>query len=610
MLLWAAVLGAAAGCGAPGSPSTTELEPAGAVVASNIRFEDYAGSETCTPCHREIAEQFARSPMHRMTRNAASIVAPPTGTLRLGDDVVTMHQVGERRFVVLESARLGTQTYRLTEVIGGRYREDYVGIRVSSVTNDRPIVEPATKVVLPVSWIIETEEWRYKGYSVQVSERPGMVAGPKWETTCLFCHNTVPYLATMYDELADFDVTYQGSVPSNLLPSHRRLEYTVDNDAGLGAELRAEIDRLGEEPPPASAELDTVLSRVVYATADRFRRDHLVELGIGCESCHGGTREHVETPSRLPSYQPVSPLVSVSARGEALSRAEAINHGCARCHSVLFSRYPHTWEGGRRRRNPGGSTINSGEARDFLLGGCAEEMACTACHDPHAADDRAHLDRLATPAGNTVCTGCHTTLATDAALRAHSHHDPAQAGSSCIGCHMPRKNVGLDYGLTRYHRIGSPNDRERVERDRPLECALCHLDRSVTELATTMEQWWGRPIDDRALVSLYGDDLSVPVLEATLARGLPHEQTVAIERLGYTGDRRHLPAVVDQLDHELPLTRYFARAALERLTGERAPLDMSRPGIELELAGRRWLEDRSPPSPSVTRSDAAGSEAR
>ena len=47
---------------------------------------------------------------------------------------------------------------------------------------------------------------------------------------------------------------------------------------------------------------------------------------------------------------------------------------------------------------------------------------------------------------------------------------------------MPQKNLGLGYNLTRYHRIGSPTEKARVEGDRPLECALCHADKTVEEL--------------------------------------------------------------------------------------------------------------------------------
>jgi predicted CXXCH cytochrome family protein len=240
---------------------------------------------------------------------------------------------------------------------------------------------------------------------------------------------------------------------------------------------------------------------------------------------------------------------------------------------------------------PGGSEINSGEGRDFLLGACSGAMTCTACHDPHAKDERAHLEELATPAGNRVCLGCHAEFASPAAVRAHAHHDPEGAGGACIACHMPKKNMSLDTGLTRYHRIGSPTDPIRVLADRPLECAVCHPSKQVGELARVMETWWNKSYDRDALRNLYGDTTSTPLL-ATLERGKPHEKAVALSVLSDAslaspavsssrdhaetpvhGDaedrRRHLaPLFARELDDEYPLVREFARVALLRSLDE------------------------------------------
>jgi predicted CXXCH cytochrome family protein len=242
-------------------------------------------------------------------------------------------------------------------------------------------------------------------------------------------------------------------------------------------------------------------------------------------------------------FAPRSPFLE--ARPEAareITRAEEVNRVCARCHQVLFSRYPFTWEGGERRHNPGGSSITSGEARDFLLGGCARRMSCVTCHDPHTSDRSTDLERLGTVAGNAICVRCHGQYAAPAALAGHAHHDPGGAGASCIACHMPRKNMGLGYALTRYHRIGLPDDPARVERDRPLECALCHPGKTVSELVGSMESWWGRRYDRVALAGLYGD-LDARPLEATLVRGKAHEQAVALATLGAAGVKTAIPGV-------------------------------------------------------------------
>jgi predicted CXXCH cytochrome family protein len=258
-----------------------------------------------------------------------------------------------------------------------------------------------------------------------------------------------------------------------------------------------------------------------------------------------------------------------------ISAVEWQNRACARCHQVLFSRYAQTWEGGSRRTpaQAGGSHISSGEARDFLLGGCARAMACTSCHDPHGEDSRERLQRLATPAGNGVCTGCHQALAAPNALRAHAHHDPVGAGGACVACHMPRKNMGLAYALTRYHRIGSPTDQMRIERDRPIECALCHADKTVGALLNDISRFWGKRYDTAAIVRLYGA-LDANVLIATIERGYAHEQATA---MGAAGEQRFLPAAAAVAraidDSGYPLVGYYGRAALAAIKGK--------PGIEI-----------------------------
>ena len=152
--------------------------------------------------------------------------------------------------------------------------------------------------------------------------------------------------------------------------------------------------------------------------------------------------------------------------------------------------------------------------------------------------------------------------------------------------------MGLDYALDRYHRIGSPDDPVRVERDRPLECALCHADKTVDALVQTMETWWGKRYDRAALRALYGDDLAVDVMRTTLARGKPHEQAVAIATLGTLRDATAVPLLVPMLAHEYPLVRYFAQRALQTITGDPVAIDVGAPATEVRAAAQAWLDHR------------------
>ena len=371
-----------------------------------------------------------------------------------------------------------------------------------------------------------------------VRERPRLSAGPVWNRTCLFCHNTVPLLSTLFGAFAGPHAPhYQGEVVDALLPRDRAEAIRTTDESGLLAAVAREVARLGGEPgasadaPALGRGLRGALRGAIDTTRSRFTGAKLLEVGIGCESCHGGSREHVGDPSVHPSLLPRAPYLALAAEA---SPAEVEDRACARCHQVLFSRYPWTWEGGRRSAMPGGSHISSGEARDLLLGGCRGALRCSACHDPHApasTADSARLATLETPRGNEVCLACHSALRLPAALRAHAHHDPTGAGGACIACHMPKKNMSLDGRLSRYHRIGSPTDPDRVLGDRPVECALCHADRTVEDLVHTMEAWWNKQYSREVLRASYGD-LGERALVATLRRGKSHEKAVALAVLG------------------------------------------------------------------------------
>jgi predicted CXXCH cytochrome family protein len=546
-------------------------------VRSNVTRDDYAGAAACAPCHADIAAEWDRSPMRRMTRSArgAEVRAPFDGTRwRFKDDEVVLEHRGGDRFVTIERPGGGTDasarvTYRVTRILGGRTREDYVGVDVRGGHEE---------VVLPVSFVFATGAFRHKGYSVMVHERGTLRAGPVWSRTCIFCHNTIPEMDRLLGAIAGRGAhAYQGEQVDGWLPPDRRAVVTVTDPGAFARAAGEEMARLGAVPATGSDAAQTA-RRAIDVVRAGFDGDDLIDEGIGCEACHGGAREHTRDPRVKPSFVPTAPWLDVELPPGS---AQAINRVCARCHQVLFSRYPFTWEGGRRDAMAGGASINSGEARDFLLGGCSAAMTCTSCHDPHGADDPDRMRALATRAGNARCTRCHGALADRERLRDHAHHDPDGAGGACIACHMPRKNMGLDLRLTRYHRIGSPTDPERVLGDRPLECALCHAGESVRRLVDAMEAWWPTRYPRQRLEELYGT-LDANVMRATLARGKAHEQAVAIGVLEEAGARDAAPLIARQLSNAYPLVRQWAAEALKALgvppaaaapSGPRVPWD-------------------------------------
>ncbi|MBV9948868.1 MAG: hypothetical protein JOZ69_18615, partial [Myxococcales bacterium] len=548
----------AAGCGSglfsrPDRQGRGERTPTSALGAramqSNVTRGDYVGSSACEPCHSDVVAAWSRSPMHRMTRDGqgADVKAPFDGRrFRFKEDAVVLGEERGERVMRIEPAGAPAATYRVTRVIGGRTREDFAGVSA----------EGGEELVLPVSFLLGSRTFRYKGYSVMVHERAALRAGPAWAKTCIFCHNTVPELDRLLGALAGTSAPpYQGETVDRWMPAERRAHLRVTDARAFASALRDEVVRIGGSDEAIDGAPAQAARRAIGAVRGAFDGRDLVEQGIGCEACHGGARAHLADPKVHPVFGPEAPWLEASLpRG---GRAGAINRVCARCHQVLFSRYPFTWEGGRRDAGAGGSHISSGEARDFLLGSCSEAMSCTTCHDPHGGSDRAALERLGAVAGNAVCGGCHAEGKDPERLRAHTHHDPRGAGAACLGCHMPRKNMGLDGKLTRYHRIGSPTDPSRVLGDRPLECALCHADRSVRQLASAMEAFWPVRYPRQRLEELYGS-LDANVVRATLDAGKPHEKAVAIATLGATGARDAAPLVARELQDEYPLVREWA----------------------------------------------------
>ena len=96
-----------------------------------------------------------------------------------------------------------------------------------------------------------------------------------------------------------------------------------------------------------------------------------------------------------------------------------------------------------------------------------------------------------------------------------------------------------------------------------------------------MQTWWGKRYDAGALRALYGDDLEVNAIQATLARGRPHEQAVAIALLGDAHETAAVPALIPQLAHAYPLVRFYAHRALEKITGRSISIDLNAPAATI-----------------------------
>jgi hypothetical protein len=117
------------------------------------------------------------------------------------------------------------------------------------------------------------------------------------------------------------------------------------------------------------------------------------------------------------------------------------------------------------------------------------------------------------------------------------------------------------------------------------------VNKTVSELVTTMESWWGKSYDRAALKELYGD-LDASVVLATLDRGKPHEQAVAIALAGDNNLRPAVPNLVRHVTHPVPLLRYWVVDALAKMFNSAPPIDLHRDNARIEQDTKKWVASK------------------
>ena len=353
-----------AGCrGAAGRSAGARRARRGATgeVRSNITRADYAGSRGLpAAATRASTRLWLDSPMHRMTRDLhqTQIRAPFYGrNLRVPQRL--RHDGANRRRTLHAPARgaLGKESlFHVTKVIGGRYREDFVGAEVDP---SAPLSRPDRRRAHPAGLVPRVQ----RRVALQGllgdgprAARPGARRGLENGLHLSATTRRRRCRCLLDDVYGPARPLYQGSV-SVELPDNKRPRYVVRDEAALKAALGAELEHLGRSArhralrPEARPD-----GRASTRTRDAFAEKDLVELGIGCEACHGGAREHVLRPdaacARRSRCAAISCSVTTPTGGEP-THAQDINRTCAKCHTVLFSRYPYTWEGRSRRHDSG-----------------------------------------------------------------------------------------------------------------------------------------------------------------------------------------------------------------------------------------------------------------
>ena len=542
----------------------------------------YVGSDACRGCHEEHHASWHRTFHRTMTAEATSdsVRGDFSGaTLRQGGVTARMDRDAKGGFRMTFSA-VGTppRTVEVVRTVGSHRYQQYLARAGDSYWR------------LPVAWHVEEQRWfPMTGaflFSDSASDAAGDPAVPpgrplfgggdfdrhvtRWNDNCVFCHNVAPNPA---------------------------------RDPGSGR----------------------------FATS-------VAQLGIACEACHGPGAEHVArnaNPLRrwtLRSGGAADPTIVNPSR---LSPARAADL-CGRCHgqriadqiepllehgdpfvpgddlamesAPLWRDTPLHGDGqafSERFWDDGTPRLTAYEYQGLLQSPCTMRgpMTCTSCHGMHDGDPRGQIRaRFGGKAGgktsNTMCTGCHSALATPEAARLHAHHAPEAEGGGgrCVSCHMPRIVYGV-LDVHRSHRIEIPDPARAATAGRPDACTTCHVERTVAWAEAAARRLWGGarfapgdapPPGTSPLEALFGGP---PVARATAADALGRAPCADADARA-----RRAGALLDvMVQDRYPAVRHLAWRSLRRLVapdaapgaGFAADYDASaEPARRTEAAGR------------------------
>ena len=479
----------------------------------------YVGAKACLGCHADVYDHWNASRHSKMVRPAS-----PEGVR--GDFSVNEVKLRGEHYGL--EAKDGKYFITESKLLGKKVRH-----RILYTLGNRRIQHYLTRledgriVVLPPSWDVLRKEWFHNMEIVGPDPERG-VAVQVWNLNCFGCH--------VSQEEKNFDLATK----------------TYDTD--------------------------------------------WVDFGTSCERCHGPGAEHVAlyTNSRGPAQVGDSAIVVQTRLDPARSTAT-----CGQCHSLrdaisldftagrnyydyffpqleygLPQDHDPAWYVDGSTRRFSNDTLGLWLSRCYLEGG----VTCVDCHtDPH--DTEIEKNSAIRPESSAICTRCHEAVAND--VPAHTRHQAASAGSSCVECHMPRNVVSIKARI-RDHGIGLPAPENTERHGIPNACNNCHGDRTPAWAAETIDSWFPgsrarrQKLLDRADIfsrARAGDDPEVVARLVALAANESEPPLIRANAVGYLGsfpsDPRVQPALLRAFASKEPVIRAIAMPQLGKLDRSR-----------------------------------------
>ena len=502
---------------------------------SNIYPDDYVGPESCGNCHEGNYRLWQEHPHSRMNVNATDdTVRGDFSGVRVSygrGEVVFAREGGDFTMTLFVEGNV-VRRYKVTRVVGSRSYQFYLGLQTfGAEPTDHPAYSRESK--LPFAYLFRLERWLPEmyfdsfapaedSYSDDISFGDWIYDNPPayhWENSCIGCHNTYAYV-----------IRFQGAGWSKGFP---------EEDLWLNA-------------APSSAPTKWLRRSTAIPPHD------LVTLGVSCESCHLGGREHA-VEGRPIRFVPTAPDLLLNRSDPPLlglpdhKQPYVVNSLCTQCHnSKHVSRYPS-----------GAGRWNSSEAIDLSRGACTSAIKCTDCHNPH---------RAGPPPGESepsvavrACLRCHEALRDPDLARKHSRHADT-AGVSCIDCHMPRITQGLESAVLT-HTISSPTNLDMLAAAAPNACNLCHLDKPIRWTLRQLKSGWGADGPNTpGWEDAYGRSLGWPMGRIWLRSQDSVARLITVDAYSRSPlGRRELPRLLESLSSEYAVNRLFGLLSIQRL---------------------------------------------
>lgn len=229
-----------------------------------------------------------------------------------------------------------------------------------------------------------------------------------------------------YTYLAQTDQRY-GQLRLTYYPPSKEWNFTPGSDPG--ARMQSPLgDRYNAAQAASCFGCHTT---VLPGTPERLDLEH-ARLGVGCESCHGPCRKHVDSmlhPVALTSREGSDPNAKPVLLGP--NDGPKVMQLCGQCHRItVAAENEEQMASAQLARFPGQAL-----PRSKCFTASAGKLSCITCHDPHLSTKAQGIASF-----DSKCITCHTAPTGIPCSK--------NQRSNCVQCHMPAEKIARRLPLT------------------------------------------------------------------------------------------------------------------------------------------------------------------